>query len=199
MHYRLWGYSQGSQEHWFVLYFEVTRVITVSLCEEFESCCRYLQPMQPAAYWLQRTRWSPVPTIPAYWNRPTYQSRRESKAHGRVVPESREAAQWFWLPDWGAGGGCQEGGGRTQVQSCQLVLVTARSLDRIISEVYKMWGTVVAQWLRCYATNWKVACLIPAGVIGFFIDIKSFQSQYCPGVNSTSNRNEYQEHFLGGT
>ena len=47
-------------------------------------------------------------------------------------------------------------------------------------------GTAVAQWLRCCATNQKVAGLIPADVIGFFIDIKSF-----------SNRNEYQEYFLG--
>jgi len=39
---------------------------------------------------------------------------------------------------------------------------------------------------------------IPAGVIGFFIDIKSFQSRYGPGVDSASNRNEYQEHFLRG-
>jgi len=29
-------------------------------------------------------------------------------------------------------------------------------------------GTVVAQWLRCCATNRKVAALIPAGVIGIF-------------------------------
>jgi len=26
----------------------------------------------------------------------------------------------------------------------------------------------VAQWLRCCATNWKVAGLIPDGVIGIF-------------------------------
>ena len=26
---------------------------------------------------------------------------------------------------------------------------------------------------------------------------KSFQSHYGPGVDSASNRNEYQEHFLG--
>jgi len=32
----------------------------------------------------------------------------------------------------------------------------------------------------------------------FFIDIKSFRSLYGPGVESASNRNEYQEHFLGG-
>jgi len=37
----------------------------------------------------------------------------------------------------------------------------------------------------------------PGGVIGIFIDIKSFRSHYGPGVDSASNRNEYQEHFLG--
>jgi len=59
------------------------------------------------------------------------------------------------------------------------------------------WGTAVAQWLRCCATNRKVAGSIPAGVIGSFIDIKSFRSHYGPGVDSASNRNEYQEYFLG--
>ena len=54
------------------------------------------------------------------------------------------------------------------------------------------------QWLRCCATNRKVAGSIPARVSGFFIDIKSFRSHYGPGVGSFSNRNEYQEHFLGG-
>ena len=51
--------------------------------------------------------------------------------------------------------------------------------------------TAVAQWLRCCATNRKVAGSIPAGVSGFFIDIKFFL-----GVDSASNRNEYQEDFL---
>ena len=37
-------------------------------------------------------------------------------------------------------------------------------------------GTAVAQWLRCCATIRKVA-----GVIEFFIDIKSFRSHYGPG------------------
>jgi hypothetical protein len=32
----------------------------------------------------------------------------------------------------------------------------------------------------------------------FFIAIKSFRSPYGPGVDSACNRNEYQEHFLGG-
>ena len=58
-------------------------------------------------------------------------------------------------------------------------------------------GSAVAQWLRCCATNRKVAGSIPAGVSGFFIDIKSFRSHYSSGVDSASNRNEYQEHFLG--
>ena len=58
-------------------------------------------------------------------------------------------------------------------------------------------GTSVAQWLRCCVTNRKVTDSIPAGVIGFFIDIKSFRSHCGPGIDSTSNRNEYQENFLG--
>jgi len=51
--------------------------------------------------------------------------------------------------------------------------------------------------LKGKTTNRKVAGSIPAGVSGFFIDIKSFRSHYGPGVDSTSNRNEYQEYFLG--
>ena len=31
----------------------------------------------------------------------------------------------------------------------------------------------------------------------FLTDIKSFRSHYGPRVDSASNRNEYQEHFLG--
>ena len=31
----------------------------------------------------------------------------------------------------------------------------------------------------------------------FFIDVKSFRSHYGLGVDSASNINEYQEHFLG--
>ena len=48
-----------------------------------------------------------------------------------------------------------------------------------------------------YISYRKVAGSIPAGVSGFFIDIKSFRSHYGPGVDSASNRNEYQEYFLG--
>jgi hypothetical protein len=41
-------------------------------------------------------------------------------------------------------------------------------------------------------------CMVWSWVsLEFFIDIKSFRSHYGPGVDSDSNRNEYQEHFLG--
>jgi len=43
----------------------------------------------------------------------------------------------------------------------------------------------------------EVASSIPAGVSGFFIDITSFLLHYGPGVDSASNKNEYQEYFLG--
>jgi len=57
--------------------------------------------------------------------------------------------------------------------------------------------SAVAQWLRCCATNRKVASSILAAVSEFFIYIKSLRSRYDPGVDTASNRNEYQEHFLG--
>ena len=60
-----------------------------------------------------------------------------------------------------------------------------------------MWVVSVAQWLRCCAIIRKVAGSIPTGVSGFFIDVKSILSHYGPGVDSASNRNEYQEYFLG--
>jgi hypothetical protein len=48
----------------------------------------------------------------------------------------------------------------------------------------------MARWLRYCTTNRKVAGSIPDGVIGIF------RSHYGPGVDSASNRNEYQEDFL---
>ena len=55
----------------------------------------------------------------------------------------------------------------------------------------------MAQWLRRCDINRKVAGSIPAGVIGIFIDIKPFRSHCGPAVDSASNRNEYQEYFMG--
>ena len=61
-----------------------------------------------------------------------------------------------------------------------------------LPSVYFVRVAAVAQWLRCCATNLNVASSIP-GCVRFFIDIKF----YGPGVDSASNRNEYQEDFLG--
>jgi hypothetical protein len=57
-------------------------------------------------------------------------------------------------------------------------------------------GHAVAQWLRHCATNRKVAGSIPDGVIGIF-HWQSFRPHNGRGVDWTSNRNEYQEYFLG--
>jgi len=62
---------------------------------------------------------------------------------------------------------------------------------------YITWGTAVAQWLRCCVANRKVAGSIPTSISGIFIGIKFFRSHYGPRVESASNRNEYQEYFLG--
>ena len=82
---------------------------------------------------------------------------------------------------------------------CNTVIFVSDTGDnpRYHPQVRSLQGTAVTQWLRCCATNRKVAVSIPAGVSGFFIDIKSFSSYNGPGVDSASNRNEYQEYFLG--
>ena len=54
-------------------------------------------------------------------------------------------------------------------------------------------GSTVVNML-CYKRY--VAGSIPVGFSGFFVDIKSFRT-HGPGVDSASNRNGYQEHFLG--
>jgi hypothetical protein len=56
---------------------------------------------------------------------------------------------------------------------------------------------MVAQWLRYCATNRKVAVSIPDGVIGIFYRHNPYDRTMALGVASASNRNEYQEHFLG--
>ena len=58
-------------------------------------------------------------------------------------------------------------------------------------------GTAVAQWLRCCAKNGRSLVRSQLVSLEFFIDIKSFRSHYGPGVDTTCNRNEYQEYFLG--
>jgi hypothetical protein len=56
---------------------------------------------------------------------------------------------------------------------------------------------MVAQWIRYCATNRKVAGSIPDGAIGIFHWHNPSDRTMALGVDSVSNRNEYQEHFLG--
>jgi hypothetical protein len=60
-----------------------------------------------------------------------------------------------------------------------------------------MRGTAVAQWLRYCATNRKASGSIPNGVIGIFHGHNPSDRTMAMGSTSASNRNEYQEHFLG--
>jgi hypothetical protein len=53
-------------------------------------------------------------------------------------------------------------------------------------------GHAVAQWLRHYATNRKVAGSIPDEVN--FLIYLILSATLGPGVYSASNRNEYQKH-----
>ena len=52
-------------------------------------------------------------------------------------------------------------------------------------------------WLRHCATSRKVAGSIPDGVIGIFHWHNPSGRTMALGVDSASNRNEYQEYFLG--
>ena len=86
---------------------------------------------------------------------------------------------------------------RQQYELQKYTSSTVTHIEHSISILNIKICTMVPQWFRCCATNRKVAGSIPASVIVFFIDMKSFRSHYGPGVESASNRNEYQEHFLG--
>jgi hypothetical protein len=58
------------------------------------------------------------------------------------------------------------------------------------------WGTRWRSWLMHCATSRKVAGSIPDGVIGICHWHIFFRPHYGFGVDSVSNRNEYQEYFL---
>jgi hypothetical protein len=58
-------------------------------------------------------------------------------------------------------------------------------------------STPSVSWLRHCATSRKVAGSIPDGATGIFHWLKCFLPLYGPGVDSASNKNEYQEYFLG--
>ena len=61
----------------------------------------------------------------------------------------------------------------------------------------RSWGTRWRSWFRHCATSRKVAGSIPDGVNGI-CHWQSFRPHYGTGVDSASDRNEYQEYFLGG-
>ena len=63
--------------------------------------------------------------------------------------------------------------------------------------VHFVWGTRWRIWFRNCATSRKAAGSIRDGVIGIFSLTYSFRPYYGHGVDSASNRNEYQEYFLG--
>ena len=85
--------------------------------------------------------------------------------------------------------------GKSYLWSAKLttVFISYARFCTILGLTRLKWGTAVAQWLGCCATNRKVSGSIPAGVM----DINSFRSHCGPGVDSASNRNEYKEYLLG--
>ena len=66
------------------------------------------------------------------------------------------------------------------------------------STIFKttLWGGTVVKVL-CYKSEGRSLVRSQLVSVEFFTDIKSFRSQYGSGVDSASNRNEYQEYFLG--
>ena len=66
------------------------------------------------------------------------------------------------------------------------------NIDYLCSGTWGHSGTVVK--ILCYKSEGRWIELVS---LEFFIDIKSFRSHDGPGVDSASNKNEYQEHFLG--
>ena len=54
---------------------------------------------------------------------------------------------------------------------------------------------IIFTCVLCYKSEGR--WLDPSWCQWNFIDIKTFRSHYGPGVESASNRNEYQEYFLG--
>ena len=84
--------------------------------------------------------------------------------------------------------------------SCELPLASsARStFEKLRGSTQIQWGRRRRSWFRHCATSRKVADSIPDKVIEIFLFISSFRPLYRPGVDSASNRNEYQEYFLWG-
>jgi hypothetical protein len=87
--------------------------------------------------------------------------------------------------------------------SSETLVTTYRTLRRqffivtIKQSIYTRMGHTVAYLVEVLCYNPKVAGSIPDEVAGFFHFTSSFQSQYDPGIDSASNRNEYQKYSWG--
>jgi len=75
------------------------------------------------------------------------------------------------------------------------VLIPSKYSTRERNKHYSMLAAVD---LRHCTRSRKVAGSIPDGVIRNFSLTQSFRPHYNPRVDSASNRNEYQEYFVGG-
>ena len=62
----------------------------------------------------------------------------------------------------------------------------------LLNSAYRIHGKIAAQRFKTISSPVRSQLVS----LEFFIDIKSFRSHYGPGVDSASNINEYQEHFL---
>ena len=84
---------------------------------------------------------------------------------------------------------------------CYTFECSVQSAVQVVKDFPSFHDTVSFIAVKDTICHWISPCTIagsiPAGVIGIFFDIKSFRSHYGPGVDSASNINEYQEHFLG--
>ena len=86
------------------------------------------------------------------------------------------------------------------------VVITTSSADITTTVTIITIATIITTAITATAAIITIATVLQIGKqlvrsqlasLDFFIDIKSFRSHYGPVVDSASNRNEYQEYFLG--
>jgi len=85
-----------------------------------------------------------------------------------------------------------------QLRACCLAFFVVHWICVLIFLYMFIRGTRWHSWLRNCATSWKDTGSIPGGSLWNFSLTLSFLLYYGPGVDSVSNRNEYQEYFLEG-
>jgi hypothetical protein len=81
-----------------------------------------------------------------------------------------------------------------------LLLLTVSSLLQVNTklQLLSVWLLWVLNYYRYYSVSWPEGRGFESRWGGFFFQYtSSFQPQYCPGVGSASNRNEYQESSWG--